>query len=221
MKFPGDKFLVFSPHVDDSDIGMGGTIARLTKENKRVKVVLVTASPMMQSSGERVSREVRTEEFRAAQKELKSQPEVLGWRLETYLHLHITRLIGVIEQLQRRMRADTWFLPAPSYHQDHRAVFEACMSAARPVTDFAPKAIFKYEMLTYFGNPRGLKFDPHCYVDISESICTKLAAIQAHKSQLGQQPYMNTSAIKKWMEFRGFEAGVAHAEAFEIERLLL
>ena len=33
------KILVFAPHADDAEVGMGGTISRLVKEGNKVKMV--------------------------------------------------------------------------------------------------------------------------------------------------------------------------------------
>lgn len=222
-EIPGEKYLVFSPHADDSDIGMGGTIAKLARTaGKSVTTILVVASDTQKSTDQTSARETRMTEFKKAQGILGAHPEIWGWDREHVLYLHLRELIQKLDKFARSNEvADTWFIPAPSYDQDHRTLFEACISAARPVTPYRPKAIFKYELPTYFGNPRGIRFDPHFYVDISNMVDTKLLAVAAHESQMGQQPYMKAEAIVKWMEFRGFEAGVEAAEAFEIERLLL
>jgi LmbE family N-acetylglucosaminyl deacetylase len=60
------------------------------------------------------------------------------------------------------------------------------------------------------------------YVDITEYFDTKVKAIEEHKSQIDKITYGNSwlHGIEVRAEYRGYEAGVKYAEAFEVVRLL-
>ena len=57
------------------------------------------------------------------------------------------------------------------------------------------------------------------FVDIEQYVDVKVAAVQLHRGQLGK-PYMSATRVRGVAAFRGQQARLIHAEAFEPVRLL-
>lgn len=109
--------LILSPHMDDESMGCGGLLARRPDE---CRVLTFTDSGATRAA----------EQARAM--------AVLGVRDYTNMsfpdgHLgeHMTDLVAVIDDATREYRPDELYLPFPSLHQDHIAIYEAGMRASR------------------------------------------------------------------------------------------
>jgi len=109
-------------------------------------------------------------------------------------------------------------------HQDHRNASMATLSAARNV-----KKVFLYE------SPAALKeFCPQVFIDVNSTFGIKLKALKSFSSQatkvyfkgndaIGNEslkfPYVS-NAVEGLARFRGYQAGVSLAEAFEVSKFL-
>ena len=116
-------------------------------------------------------------------------------------------------------------LPAPSYNQDHEAVYKAGIAACRP--HLASLKAFQSVVLiadapqlSWTGSSL---FKPNLYVDISGKFLEqKLKAFACHKSQVRPEPSQaGIGAIRLLAELRGREISVSAAEAFECHRFVL
>jgi LmbE family N-acetylglucosaminyl deacetylase len=115
-------------------------------------------------------------------------------------------------------------LPAPSYNQDHEAVYKAGMTACRP--HLADMKAFQRTVLvadapqlTWGGDG----FRPSFYVDISgRFLDRKLKAYACHASQVRPEPSQaGLDALRILAEARGREISVEAAEAFACPRFVL
>lgn len=156
----------------------------------------------------------------AREKECKAAAETIGADRLFFGDLRDARItdgietIKVIENTIDTVAPDIVFSHSPKdAHQDHRNTHLASLSAARRI-----RKIFLYE------SPAALReFCPQLFVDIAETIDLKLKALTAFNSQ-ASKPYLNGrvyNAIAGLAKFRGFQAGVAVAEAFEVARCIL
>src|SRR6266478_3246349 len=118
------SILVIGPHPDDQELGMGGTIIRLTSQGHRVHVVDMT-------NGEPTpfgSVETRAKESAAAAKVLGVERTLLGLKNREVVHDIPSRhkTAAVI----RAHAADWLFVPYPlDAHPDHMAVTRICEDA--------------------------------------------------------------------------------------------
>jgi len=108
----------------------------------------------------------------------------------------------------------------PSFHQDHRVVFEATMSASRPTRKYLPKEIYLYENVLYSWNPRCWKMTPHVWEDITNYVDKKEEACWVYQSQVRKEGPLSVKRIREWSYACGIEAGVIAAERFEIVRII-
>jgi len=98
-------------------------------------------------------------------------------------------------------------------HQDHRNLAQAAMSATRYVPNFL-----------FFEVPSTVNFNPNCYTDIADVLDTKLAGLEAHRSQVTKTNIEDLTILelaRSCANFRGIQARVKYAEAFQSVRLLL
>ena len=218
--------IVFAPHPDDEVLGVGGTIARLASEGRRVTVAIVTRGRAEDFGADHVER-VR-DEARAAHK-------ILGVVETLFLDFPAARLDQVphaelnasFTELVTHRLPNMVFLPfRGDLHLDHRLVFDSAMVAMRPVGIVRVKEIFAYETLseTNWNAGRGISapFVPDCFVNVENYLRAKLEAMKLYASQLRQFPdERSVEAIDALARHRGATVGVIAAEAFMTVRRVL
>jgi len=127
-----------------------------------------------------------------------------------------TVLIGLFESTIAALRPDVLLLPAPSYNQDHRAVTEAALTAARPHdrNHFVPRVLL-FEQPETFGTLR--KPDPFRPTYFRRlDIERKRELYEAYATQVrGHRSFEHVRAIAA---VRGMQANMDYAEAFEVLR---
>jgi len=216
------RVLVIAPHCDDEAYGMGGTILKLRDQGHEVFVAVVVCGDLrFEHTGTVVSREMRIAEFNAVCKKLGCEGTVLPFKNETRMdQVPIADVITAIERVQDEFRANTWYMIGPSFHQDHRVVFEAVQAAARPTRKSYPNKMFRYELPTYSGNAREWNFTAHIYEDIGKYLEDKLAACALYQSQIRPTGMLSLDAIRRFAQTRGFESQREAAECFEVVRII-
>lgn len=206
---PTPSFLVIAPHIDDEALGCGGVL----DPRFHVHYCGVEAYRI-------IDRDARVAEAQAC-------AELLGFTFTVHLEnpvndYRVVDLIGQLEAVLQEHRPTTVFLPFPSYNQDHRAVLDAGLTALRPHDRNHQVAnVLLYEQIQVTVWPhrenllRGQTFQPNYFVPID--IERKLAAYRCHESQVrGMRPPEMVEQVARW---RGFQAGIPFAEAFQVLRL--
>jgi LmbE family N-acetylglucosaminyl deacetylase len=98
---------------------------------------------------------------------------------------------------------------AADSHQDHRAVSAATAAAAR-----------RTQRVLCYESPTSLGFSPTLFVDVDGLVEAKLGLLRAHLSQVMKNGLVDLEAVEAQARFRGFQARVRHAEAFEATRFV-
>ncbi|HUF94216.1 MAG TPA: PIG-L deacetylase family protein, partial [Candidatus Limnocylindria bacterium] len=136
-----------------------------------------------------------------------------GDYVDTELPLN-RELIVKLETVMRQVQPRMILVHNPDdTHQDHRNLAQAAMSATRYVPNF----------LLYEG-PTTQNFAPNCSTDIEKVLDKKLAALEAHRSQVARTNIEDLTILELAVSsanFRGIQARVKYAEAFQSVRLLL
>jgi LmbE family N-acetylglucosaminyl deacetylase len=217
-----ERVLVVAPHCDDETYGMGGTILKLRAAGIEVFCCVVVCGDLrFEHTGTVITRAERIAEFAAVTRLLGCEGTVLGFNGETRMdQIPIAEVIAAIEKVQDEFRADTWYMIGPSFHQDHRVVFEAAQAASRPTRRSYPTKIFRYELPTYSGNAREWSFTPHVYENIGPFLEQKLAACALYASQIRPRGMLSLDAIRRFAQTRGFESQCDAAECFEVVRII-
>ena len=206
---------VLTPHADDETLGMGGTVAKHVLDGDQVFVILVA----------RHADQNRHKEFQDACEALGatsieiSEPEYRDGSLDQ----NPKELIFTIDDLMRNIKPDTLYVPYPSQHQDHRAVYEAGVATSRislNANHWHIKNLLVYsepvsEIEMY---QSGLRMN--YFVDISgEPLKRKLDAIRCHSSQNLPPPNpSNADFLLAEATAAGGAVGMVAAERFSVLR---
>lgn len=227
------RLLVIAPHADDEVIGCGGLIAKTKEAGGEVFVMVMTVGDLDHYDG----REGKTKgSTRAA--ELSNAMEYLSvddWEIvmeSNEWHLRLDGmprrdLVTIFEREARlsidRIKPTMLAIPAPSFNQDHVAVYDAALTACRPhLASMKPfqRCVLVADSPQLAWNYR--TFKPTLYFDISELLDKKLEAYKMHESQQRPPEHMGSvESLRLLAEWRGREISVAAAEAYEVARFVI
>ncbi len=219
--------MVIIAHPDDAEFTCAGTVARWIREGSEVVYVICTdgsrGSNEPDMPPERMAPIRRAEQLEAAR--------ILGVKTTIFLDYADGTLQPTLElrcqltRLVRRYAPDivicgdpTRYFHRDEYvnHPDHRAAAEAALYAIFPsaVTRFVfPELLdeglqpHKVREIYLYGSP-----EPNTFVDISDTIELKIAALRAHRSQVTSD-YAD-ARIRDWNGQVGRQYGVPFAEEF-------
>jgi LmbE family N-acetylglucosaminyl deacetylase len=217
-----DIVLAVGAHPDDVEFSCGGTLAALVNRGVEVHIAVVTDGwcGSYTLPGPEIAR-IRLGEARRA-------AEICGASSFTHLGMHDQGSEITIERrrdlvnLIRRLGATVLIGQSPlDYHVDHRnaaeLVFEARCAAGVPnFADEPPLAVTPH--LAVMDTNMGVGFEPHLWVDVSDTFETKRAMLSAHESQLAMEDALYGAGPVEMMEifarFRGAQRAVRYAEAY-------
>jgi LmbE family N-acetylglucosaminyl deacetylase len=199
--------LAVGAHPDDVELGCAGTLALHRARADEVYLLILTSG---EASG---APEVREKECRESAKILGVSDVFFGGLKDTMVQ-DGRETIDVIENVLRQVNPDIVYAPSSKdTHQDHRNTGHATMSSCRRV-----RVILLYE-----GASTQRDFCPQVFVDIEQSFETKLKATQVFGSQINIQNGGYRKAVKAiegLAKYRGYQAGVEVAEAFEVGKFI-
>lgn len=217
------RMVVIAPHPDDETLGAGGTISRFANAGVEVSVLIVSGHlPPLYPP----------EAFETTRREADQALKLLGASFWEYLEVPATKvhempvaeLNGKIGRFVREAEPEIVLLPFPDRHIDHRVIFDASVVACRPVHPAAPRTVLAYETLseTHWNAP-GIEpaFGPELYVDISDHMDRKEAALNCYASQINEAPSRSAEACRALARFRGSQNGCRYAEALKVVRIVV
>jgi LmbE family N-acetylglucosaminyl deacetylase len=223
--------LVVAPHADDEVLGAGGLIALLVESGWHVEISFATASGYESAyRGDRSNLEARVAEMQAAARVLGvASTEV--WPQGDAWHLKLDAvpnscLIDFVERSIRRLRPDLVVMPCRGhYHQDHRALAQACMAALRPAPPtqrpLVP-TVLAYGHTGFAWGGRECSFEPTTFVDVTRVIEKKMCALRCYATQLCDPPHpRSVEGMISFAATWGACAGVKYAEPFECMRSII
>ena len=128
-------------------------------------------------------------------------------------------LNDAISKIVKNVKPDIALIPfIGDLNRDHRIVSESSLVALRPSVNFSVKKIWSYETIseTEWALPvKKNMFRPNVYIDISDTLKTKLKAMLAYKSELRDHPHPRSlETLSVLAEKRGSEVCLKFAEAF-------
>lgn len=217
------SILVIAPHADDEVLGMGGTIARFACDARRVVVAVMTGHGDMPHpiwaphTWDKIRSECRTAASLLGVEELvfRELPAACLDHTPAYqINTTVSKLIAEFEPVEV-------YVPfAHDLHQDHGAIAYAVSVATRPYLQsaYSVRRILAYETLseTHLAPPYlAPSFQPNVFVNITETLEIKIAAMRAYESQLQPDNLPRSiAAINSLAILRGTHIGVPAAEAF-------
>jgi LmbE family N-acetylglucosaminyl deacetylase len=206
-RYAGRTVLAVGAHADDIELAVGGTIAKLRRAGARVVMTVVSLPG----------------DYAARRREAERAAAILGCELRVLMpdgsrrieDLKSYELVAMIDREVRELVPAAMLTHgAGEIHRDHVLVHEACVSSQR---------LQYFDFFTYHPNfcrPVPVPFHPRAYVDITETIDTKMRAIEAHASQfkcrgIGVEVYRDIARLN------GRMIGADYAEGLDVARMQL
>ena len=224
--------LVVAAHPDDEVLGCGGTIARHSLAGDAVHVAILAEG--IASRDDTLTGMVREAKLASLSEAAKRANELLGVQSVELLQLPDNRLdsldrldlVKTVEALMRRNRPDIVYTHhAGDVNIDHRLAHEAVATACRPLPGQSVRTLLAFEIASSTEwQPVGSApaFLANWFVDISQTLPRKLAALDAYCSEMRPWPHARSiQALEHLARWRGASVGVAAAEAFMLGRTLL
>ena len=217
------RVLAVGAHPDDLEILCGGTLARFVREGH--EVVMCHATLGNRGSFEHTSEEIaeiRLGEARRAAEIAGAEHVTLGLTDAEVDASDAAQRVAVID-LVRQSRPDLIITHSPNdYMSDHnevsKLVFDCSFHATLPLLQTAKPHHSSVTPIYWMDTIMGLGFQPNEYVDVTTTIDTKVAMLEAHQSQLtwlrDHDGVDVVEEMRTTTRFRGQQCGVTYAEAF-------
>lgn len=217
------RVLAIGAHPDDLEILCGGTLARYVREGHEVVMCHATCGDRgsFVHTSEEIA-EIRAREARRAAEICGAGYDSLGFHDAEINAADPAQQRAVVDVI-RRARPDVIITHSPGdYMGDHneisRLVFDCSFYAALPLYETAHPYHTEIPPLYYMETIMGHGFLPTEFVDVSATIETKVAMLEAHESQLTWLKQHNDVDIVEEMRtmtrFRGQQCAVQYAEGF-------
>lgn len=222
------KVLVVAAHPDDEILGCGGTMARLAGEGHEVRIAILAEgmsarSARREEADQKQMQHLHAQAQQAADK-VGARELVLcklpDNRLDTVPLLEVVKLV---EDLVDRIRPEIIYTHHPGdLNVDHGVVHRAVLTATRPMNGQCVREIYAFEVpsSTEWAFQRlEPSFRPNVFVDIADSLETKVAALGCYGTEIREFPHPRSAEALRAIATRwGSVAGVKAAEAFELIR---
>ena len=231
MSFLPEKFMVTTPHPDDCEIGVGGTVSKWIKGGAQGILVVCTNGDKGSSDPDMTSERlasIRRAEQIAAAKVLGMQEVVFLQYPDGELEDNREFRRDLVREI-RKHKPDVVLTPDPFRktwynHRDHRVTGQVTMDAVFP---------YARDHLS-FPEHKGIGLEPHKvgwlyfwhseepdhHLDVTETIEIKIQALAQHVSQVGGETGRDIDTFIREMGKRaGEDHGMEFAEAFRVIEL--
>ena len=231
------RVVVFVAHPDDEVLGMGGKILKHSQKGDFVKVVyLATGITSRRSTNfqNSVSYEQNENKINEMQKEIKDLRndakkscnilKVKDCKFYDFPDnemdsVPLLKIVKVIEKEIKETKPDRIY--THHFHDlniDHRVVFNAVLTATRPMGLNVNEIIsFEVPSSTEWNYP--VQFTPNYFIEIKSQLSAKIKAMKAYKNEIKKFPHpRSVENLKNVSERWGSVSGNKAAEAFEIIR---
>jgi LmbE family N-acetylglucosaminyl deacetylase len=231
------RVLVLVAHPDDEVLGMGGTMLRHAQKGDFVKVTYFATGITSRRSANyrnKTSYEQNKNETKLMQKEIQSlrndakkSCNILKVKDIKFYDfpdnemdgIPLLKIVKVVEKEIKETKPDRIY----THHHndlnvDHKVVFNAVLTASRPVGSTVKEIItFEVPSSTEWNYPA--HFNPNYFVNVKAQLSAKIKAMQAYKNEIRDFPHpRSVENLKNVVQRWGSVSGNVAAEAFEIVR---
>jgi LmbE family N-acetylglucosaminyl deacetylase len=231
------KILVIVAHPDDEVLGAGGVILKHIQSGDEVKIIIMATGIMARrKSGlkNETTYSIPNSELVKMKKEIESlkkdairAAKMLSVTDISFYNLpdnemdsiSLLKVVKIIESEIKNKKPDRIY----THHKhdlniDHRIVFQACLTASRPINNKSIDLIsFEVPSSTEWNYPN--TFSPNYFVCINKQLSKKMKAMKCYKTELEKFPHTRSLEYIKINANRwGAISGNTSAEAFEIIR---
>ena len=205
FEIKGKTILAIAPHIDDVELGAGGSVCQWSKDNK-VYYIGLSIPPL-------VNKEVFIDEFNQSTKELGIKNENIILKEYDPRNLFDVRseILQLFYDLNKKLKPDLVLIPnSLDIHQSHEVIFAEGRRA------------FKYSSILGYELPwNSFEFKMDLFVELQPaSVAAKVAAINAYKTQKNRMFFSN-DIVGDLAKVRGKQVGREFAECFEVIRIVV
>lgn len=212
-------------HPDDETIGVGGTLARHAARGDTVHI-LILGDGVMARYAERT--EEAKDDIERRRDRASQAADTLGATSTTFEEFPDNEFdnVSLLTLTQRIEGAIERHTPDIIYTHhygdlniDHERTCRAVLTATRPLADMPVEEVLAFETLSAseWSTPEASNaFQPTTFVDIEDTLETKLDAMDAYADELRDPPHPRSrEAIEQNARLWGHKTGFKAAEAFE------
>ena len=224
--------LVIAAHPDDEVLGCGGTIAKHVHGGDEVHMLILAEG--MTSRDDTRDRKGREKDIKKLKDMANEAHKILGTSSTKLLDFPDNRMdsvdlldiVKVIENKINEINPEIIYTHhSNDLNVDHRITHQAVFTACRPEPGAMVKKMYCFEVpsSSEWQDPlEGFQFMPNTFVNISNTLEIKLAALKAYESEMKPWPHSRSiQAIEHLARWRGASAGFEAAEAFLLSRNLV
>ena len=222
-----NKILVVVAHPDDEVLGCGGTVIRHVTNGDQVRIVYMADGVGSREESTDKQKNIRETQARRACRLLGiEEPYFFGFPDNA---MDTVPFLEIVQKLERKINE---ICPVTIYTHhggdlniDHQLTHRAVLTACRPQPGFCVQNIFSFEVhsSTEWATPSiGSTFVPQYFVNIKETLGTKMKALKIYDSEMRGFPHSRSyDSVQAKAVCRGSAVGMEQAEAFMIERMLV
>ena len=193
------NILIIAAHPDDEVLGCGGSIAKWTKDNHQVHVLIMAEG--VTSRDKSRNRIARKQEISRLEKSAIKASKMLGVKSVEILHHPDNRmdsidLLDVVKSIEERIK---YLKPemVVTHHEgdlniDHQITHQSVITACRPQPGQTVKRILAFEVpsSTEWQSPTyNQPFIPNWFEDISDTFELKIKALESYQSEMREWPH--------------------------------
>lgn len=224
------NILIVATHPDDEILGCGGTMARLVNEGHEIFIAILGEGATSRYDGQNTASQSATEALHGNCRKAADLLKIKNLYLynlpdNRFDTVPLLDIIKIVEELIVQIKPSGIYThTGGDLNIDHVLTHRAVVTAARPTSDCPVKDIYAFEVpsstdwaLAQFKPV----FRPNVFVDISDTIDTKIKAMQIYEGEVRIFPHPRSpEALKTTARRWGSVVGCEYAEAFELIRML-
>jgi len=234
------NILIIVAHPDDEVLGMGGTIAKHTKNGDKVKIVYLSTGITARKTKDhknstlysvnKTNESVMNNEIKSLRNDAKKSCSILGVKNFSFYDfpdnemdsIPLLKIVKTIEFEIKKSKPDRIYTSHyGDLNIDHKVVFNATLTACRPGI-FNVKELLTFEILSSTEWAYPVTFSPNYFVNISNQITKKISSMRAYKNEIKKFPHPRSIENLKFNAGKwGSVSGNKSAEAFEVIRMII
>ena len=227
-----NRIMVIAAHPDDEILGCGATIAKHIINNDEVHVLILAEG--LTSRDDMRNRRGKEKEISQLKHMADEANKILGTTSIQLMDFPDNRMdsvdlldvVKVVENEVNDIKPEIIYTHhGNDLNVDHCITHQAVFTACRPEPSAIIKKIYCFEVpsSTEWQPPlNNSPFMPNTFVDISDTLEKKLAALKSYTSEMKPWPHSRSiRAVEYLARWRGASVGFKAAEAFALSRNLI
>ncbi len=221
------RILVVAAHPDDELLGCGATVARRAAEGARVWSLIlgegVTSRQGLSAARKKAELKKLRSDAQRANKIAGVEKLILrDFPDNQFDSMPRLKLVQAVEAVVAQFKPDTVYTHSGGdLNIDHQLALEAVKTACRPLPGSSVRSVLSFEIpsATEWRFDAAAGFSPNAFVDVSNFLERKIAALSAYGGEMRSFPHPRSEKYIRALAYvRGGQSGLAAAEAFSVVR---